>query len=60
MESEEIVVTSARHKNVLERTITALQNAIEAIEMHATEEIISVDIRRARLPRRDHRRNHTG
>ncbi|MEZ4745218.1 MAG: tRNA uridine-5-carboxymethylaminomethyl(34) synthesis GTPase MnmE [Calditrichia bacterium] len=47
MESEEIVVTSARHKNVLERTITALQNAIEAIEMHATEEIISVDIRLA-------------
>ena len=47
MESEEIVVTSARHKNVLERTIAALQNAIEAIEMHATEEIISVDIRLA-------------
>ena len=47
METEELVVTSARHKSVLERTIGALRNAVEAMRMHATEEIIAVDIRLA-------------
>lgn len=47
MESEEIVVTSARHKAALEKTITALHNAAEAIKLSATEEIIAVDIRLA-------------
>ncbi len=47
LESEEIVITSARHKQALEKTIEALQNAIAAMRMSATEEIIAVDIRLA-------------
>ena len=47
METEEIVVTSARHKQALESTVKSLQNAITAMEMNATEEIIAVDIRLA-------------
>jgi len=47
METEEIVVTSARHKQALENTVRSLQNAIAAMEMNASEEIIAVDIRLA-------------
>ncbi len=47
MESEEIVVTNARHKTALERTISSLQNALGAIKLQATEEMIAVDIRLA-------------
>lgn len=45
LESEEVVVTSARHKTALEKTITALNHALEAIEQHSTEEIIAVELR---------------
>lgn len=47
LESEEIVVTGARHKTALEQTRQALLNAREAVERQSTEEIIAVDIRLA-------------
>lgn len=47
IESEEVVVTSARHKRALEGTIAALQNAREAVDLRAGEEIIAVDVRLA-------------
>lgn len=47
LETEEIVVTSARHKKALEKTTEALSNSLQAIKSNATEEIIAVDIRLA-------------
>lgn len=47
METEEVVVTSIRHKEALENTVRSLQNALEAIKANATEEIIAVDFRLA-------------
>ncbi len=47
MEAEEVVVTSIRHKRALEKTIDALTNAKQSIELNASEEIIAVDIRLA-------------
>lgn len=47
LETEEIVITSARHKNVIEETITALRRASNALKKNSTEEIISVDLRLA-------------
>lgn len=47
LESEDIVVTGARHKAALERTREALLNALGAVEQRSTEEIIAVDIRLA-------------
>lgn len=47
IESEEVVVTSARHQRALEGTIAALRNALEAADLRASEEIIAVDVRLA-------------
>lgn len=47
LETEEIVVTSARHKKALEKTAEALSNSLQAIKSNATEEILAVDIRLA-------------
>lgn len=47
LESEEVVVTSARHKTALEKTIESLNNAEAAIAMGASDEIIAVDLRLA-------------
>lgn len=47
LETEEIVITSSRHKNVIEETIVALKQAVKAVEKNSTEEIISVDLRLA-------------
>jgi tRNA modification GTPase len=47
LETEEIVITSSRHKNVIEETIVALKQAIKAVKKNSTEEIISVDLRLA-------------
>ncbi len=47
LEVEEVVVTSARHRQVLEEARKALQNAREAITQQAPEEIIAVDLRMA-------------
>lgn len=47
LESEEIVVTGARHKAALEGAREALVNALAAVEQRSTEEIIAVDIRLA-------------
>jgi tRNA modification GTPase len=45
LETEEIVITSSRHKNVIEETIVALKQAVKAVKKNSTEEIISVDLR---------------
>lgn len=47
IESEEVVVTSARHKLALEKAISSLENALSAIDIAAGEEILAVDIRLA-------------
>jgi tRNA modification GTPase len=47
LESEEIVVTSARHKRVLEKTAESLSHALHSINIGSTEEVIAVDIRLA-------------
>ena len=47
LEAEEIVVTSARHRKALEKTTNALSNALQSIQLKASEEIIAVDIRLA-------------
>lgn len=47
LETEEIVITSSRHKNVIEETIDALKQAVKSVKMNSTEEIISVDLRLA-------------
>ncbi|MCB0289017.1 MAG: tRNA uridine-5-carboxymethylaminomethyl(34) synthesis GTPase MnmE, partial [Calditrichaeota bacterium] len=47
IESEEVVVTSARHQRALEGTITALRNALEAVDLRASEEVLAVDVRLA-------------
>lgn len=47
IESEEVVVTSVRHKLALEKAIGSLKNALSAIDIAAGEEILAVDIRLA-------------
>ncbi|RMF55563.1 MAG: tRNA uridine-5-carboxymethylaminomethyl(34) synthesis GTPase MnmE [Calditrichaeota bacterium] len=47
MESEEVVVTSARHFEALNKTIESLQHARDSVLARATEEIIAVDLRLA-------------
>jgi len=47
LEAEEIVITSSRHRNVIEATIAALRHASNALRKNSTEEIISVDLRLA-------------
>jgi len=47
LETEEIVITSSRHRKVIIETINALKKAVKATNINATEEIISVDLRTA-------------
>ncbi|HQV30938.1 MAG TPA: tRNA uridine-5-carboxymethylaminomethyl(34) synthesis GTPase MnmE [Calditrichia bacterium] len=47
LESEEIVVTSARHKKALAQTIEALLHADQSLHEGASDEILAVDIRLA-------------
>jgi tRNA modification GTPase len=47
LETEEIVVTSARHKKILGKTAESLSHALHAINLGSTEEIVAVDIRLA-------------
>ena len=45
LESEEVVVTSSRHKQALEATKQALDSALAAARSGASEEILAVDLR---------------
>ena len=47
LESEEVVVTSARHRDALRRAAQALDSALQAIERQDPEEIVAVDLRYA-------------
>lgn len=47
LESEEVVVTSARHQRALQATRTALEDTLEAVKLGASEEILAVDLRLA-------------
>ncbi|RMG61718.1 MAG: tRNA uridine-5-carboxymethylaminomethyl(34) synthesis GTPase MnmE, partial [Calditrichaeota bacterium] len=47
LESEEIVVTSARHRDALRRALDALEGGLRAIAQGAPEEIVAVDLRYA-------------
>jgi len=47
LEAEEVVITSARHKAALDKTIESLVHSIESIKVGASEEIIAVDMRLA-------------
>lgn len=45
LESEEIVVTSSRHKKLLQETLKALEGACDSLKSFSSEEIIAVDLR---------------
>ncbi|MGH1366384.1 MAG: tRNA uridine-5-carboxymethylaminomethyl(34) synthesis GTPase MnmE [Calditrichia bacterium] len=47
LESEEVVITSARHKAALDKTIESLVHSVQSIQAGASEEIIAIDMRLA-------------
>lgn len=47
LESEEVVITNARHKAALDKTIKSLVHSVQSIQAGASEEIIAVDMRLA-------------
>ncbi|NOX37892.1 MAG: tRNA uridine-5-carboxymethylaminomethyl(34) synthesis GTPase MnmE [Calditrichaeota bacterium] len=44
-DSEEVVITSARHRAVLEAVVEALGNALQSLQQGAPEEVVALDVR---------------
>ena len=44
-DSEEVVITRARHRAILEGVVTALEDALQSLKQGAPEEVVALDVR---------------
>ena len=45
LETEEIVITSSRHRDIIKKTIKHLEDSFETIKINVSEEIVAIDLR---------------